>query len=648
MSTVTKPLYQFGAFRIDSVGRVLLRDGEPVPLAPKAFDTLLILVQNRGRVLDKDELMALLWPDSEVEEANLPQNISLLRKALGESPNERRYVITIPGRGYRFGADVQEFEDDQEGPDLVVAKYTKSTILIQDEESSPQPATRSLPAADSDAEPRGRILAAAAGVGALIVLAAVAWLSPSKKPGSDPPPLAIKTLAVLPFKLLGPEGDEYLGPGIADSLITTLSNLREVKVRPTSSVMKYAGQTKQPTEAGRELGVEAVLEGSIQRAGDNLRVTVQLVRVDDGLPLWAEKFDDKVTDILKIEDSISNRVAGSLIMKLSGEQRTALAKRYTQNIEAYQLYLKGIYFINKGTPETVRKGIGYFEQAIQLDQKYALAYAGLAQAYCRLPITSDFSSAEVLPKARDAATRALELDDRLADAHAALANVKFWMEWDWPGVEKECRRAIELNPNYVLGHFWYAQLLGCVGRHSEAIAEQKRALELDPLSPMMNLFLGHFLYLAGQYDQAARRLNDALEIDPSHWLAHLFAGKVYVQLKKYDEAIAEFQKARELSAGNSEALSSLGHALAASGQQNEARRVLEQMKDPSKRKTVSPYGVALIYVGLGEKDHAFEWLEKAYQERDVRMILLKVEPKWSVLGVDPRFTSLLQRLRLSD
>jgi TolB-like protein/DNA-binding winged helix-turn-helix (wHTH) protein/Tfp pilus assembly protein PilF len=617
-----------------------------VQLAPKAFDTLLVLVENRGRVLDKDELMGKLWPDSDVEEANLPLNISALRRALGESPNERRYIITIPGRGYRFGAQVDELDDGNDGLDLFLEKYTSSTLVVEEQELSGHDATASLPAALPATRSRKLIVPGLTGLAALIVVAAVLWGLLSKKTDSQPEHPVIKSLAVLPFKHLGPQTSEYLGPGMADSLITRLSNLREIKVRPTSSILKYVGQTRQPAEIGKELGVEALLEGSIQNAGDDLRVTVQLVRVEDGSPLWAEKFDERFTDILKIEDSISERVARRLVLKLTGEEREALTRPYTESTEAYRLYLKGRYQWNKATGDTIRKGIEYFQQATEKDASYALAFAGLSDAYSMLPMIGDVAPREAFPKAKEAAARALAIDDRLAEAHASMGYIRFFFDWDWPSAESELERSIQINPNYALGRFCHAVFLSSTGRPDAAIMESRRALELDPLSLRFNALTGQFLFQAHKYDQAEDQAQKALETEPSFWITHIVLGKVYLQKAMYSEALIEFQKARQLSGGNTEATSLMGYTYATSGDRTQAQKMLAELKERSGSRYMSAYNIALVHLGIGERNQALDWLDKAYQDRDVRMVLLGVDPKWEVLGSEPRFTALLQRMKL--
>ena len=638
---LTRHFYQFGPFRIDAEKRLLMREGETVPLKGKAFDMLLALVQHRGQVLEKDGLMRMLWPDSDVEESNLPLHISALRKALGESPNERGYIVTVPGRGYRFVADVEEF--DNEGQDLIVEKYTQSIILIQEQDASPDDAIKALPAPRVFSSRLNLILACLTILAVISLLALGWWLGFSKKPESQPGNLLIQSLAVLPFRQLGSAGDEYLGLGIADSLITRLSNLREIKIRPTSAVLKYNNEPKQPTDSGRELGVEAVLEGSIHRDGENVRVTVQLVRVADGSTLWAEKFDDRFTGIFKIEDSISRRVAEGLVSKLTGKEREVVAKHYTENTEAYELYMKGRYSFNKLTPEGLKKSIDYFQQATERDPGYALAFVGLSDCYSSLPLNSDVPPREAFPKAKQAAARALEIDARLAEAHDSMGSISFWFDWDWAKAESHLKRAIDLNPNNPLARFNYAHLLFNSGRFEEGEIEVRRALELDPVSLIINSIMGQFLFEARQYDQAIDQLDKALELEPNLWLTHLFLGKVYAQKGMYNEALIESQKALQFSGGNTEASSLMGYTYAISGNKKQAEKVLGELKKLSKQKYVPASNIALIYAGLGETDQALDWLENAYDERDVHVTFLKTVSHWDSMRKEPRFTSLLQR-----
>jgi DNA-binding winged helix-turn-helix (wHTH) protein/TolB-like protein/Flp pilus assembly protein TadD len=640
MSRLAKRFYQFGPFRIDVEKRMLLRDGEGVTLAPKAFDTLLILVKHHGQVLEKDELMRELWPDSIVEEANLPQNISALRKALGESPNERRYIITIPGRGYRFAADVEEIEGEDQ--DLVLERYTKSTIVINEQQYSPADSISRMPAPRASYIRRKPVLAGMI-VLALIFSASLLWLWLSGRSEVQQRGAPIKSLAVLPFRQLGAEADEYLGLGIADSLITRLSNLREIKVRPTSSVLKYINETKPPAEIGRELGVEAVLEGNIRKDGETIRVTIQLVRVDDGSAMWAGRFDNRFTSIFSIEDSISGRVAESLAPRLTGVEREALVRRYTENTGAYHLYLKGSYFLNKKTPEATYKAMEYFRQATEKDANYALAYVGLANSYLAVPVT-DAAPRENFPKAREAASRALEIDNRLAEAYAAIGLISFWYDWDWKEAEANFKRAIENNPNSALCRFYYAHLLSNMGRHEEAIPEARRAVELDPLSLLINSVCAQLFYHAREYDQAIEQAQKVVEIDPDYWIARTLIGRIYAEKGMYGEAIGELQQGLQLSGGSTESYTQLGYGYAVSGNRAQAERVLDELKRLLKKRYVPLNNLARIYVGLGQKDQALDLLEKALGDRETGLTYLKVVPQWDTLREEPRFKYLMRRI----
>ncbi|MEW6213193.1 MAG: winged helix-turn-helix domain-containing protein [Acidobacteriota bacterium] len=646
MEPATVRFYEFGPFRIDAAKRLLLREGEMVPLAPKAFDTLLVLVRHQGQVLEKDELMEMLWPDSDVEEANLPLNISALRKALGESPSERRYIVTIPGRGYRFAADVKETVAEE--AELIVERHKQSTLLIrereEDSEDRPDKDQKLLPAASPSLT---KWLWAALAAVAIVALAAGVYLL-FRGIEEPRPRVAIKSLAVLPFKPLVEDGDEYLGIGMTDVLITRLSSLRGVTVSPTSAVLKYASPGKETVEIGRELGVESVLEGSIHRSGERIRVTVRLLSVRDGTPMWADKFDEKFTDIFTVEDSISERVAERLAMKLNSAEREVLAKRDTQNTEAHLLYLKGRYQMEKRTPEALKKGIEFFTQATEKDSSYALAYAEIAGSYHSLSITGHMHPGEAFPRVKEMAAKALDIDPLLAEAHTFAGVSKYFHDWDWSGAERDFKRAIEINPNSAYAHFMYGHLLSNLGRHREALAEGSRALELDPLSLILNALRGQMLFYAGQYDDAIAHLQKAIDMEPNFWVAHLVLGKVYERKKMYAEALAEFQRAGEMSGGSPEPKSYLAYTYAVSGRRAQTRQMIDELKEMSIRQYVPPKHIALVYAGLGEKDEMFEWLEKAYEDRDISLTFIKVEPRWDPYRADPRFENLMKRVGFSQ
>jgi TolB-like protein/Flp pilus assembly protein TadD/class 3 adenylate cyclase len=456
-----------------------------------------------------------------------------------------------------------------------------------------------------------------------------------------------KRIAVLPFKPLLPENrDQVLELGMADTLIAKLSNSREIIVSSLNSVRKFVDLEQDSLAAGRELQVSSVLEGSVQKAGDRIRVTVRLIKVADGSSLWAGSFDQKFTDVFAVQDAISQKVADALALRLSGEENKRLTKRYTDNVEAYQLYLTGRYHWNKLTPPEITKGIGFFKQAIDLDPTYALAYFGLADAYRALAPTGDVPPKDILPQAKAAAAKALEIDESLAEPHITLAFINAWFDWDWAGAEREAKRAIELNPNLGSSHLAYAQLLSHLGRHQEALTEAKQARALDPLSLIINALYGSYLYAARQNDEAEAQLRKTLDLDPNFWIAHLFLGNVLIEKGKYSEAVQELDKARELSGGNSEPLSMAGYAWVKAGDLAKARAVLRELKSLSAQRYVPASNVALLCSALGEKDEAFTWLEKGYEDRDMRLCHLKVYPKWDSMRADPRFIAMLKRVGL--
>ena len=639
MGEETRRFYEFGPFRIDAAERTLLRDGQPVPLTPKAFDALLLFVESGGRTIERDDLMNKLWPESFVEEGNLKVTIFKLRKALGESPDREQYIETIPRRGYRFVAPVKESEEPSIR--LVVEKRTTSRVLIEQEEERIEQPAETTPTRRASASRRFTPLKKALAVAALVVAlgAAIVCYKVFSGMNSAEDNRAPRSIAVLPFKpLAADEGDEYLGLGMTDTLITKLSSLSQVIVRSTSTVRRFTGNEQDSVEVGRELKVDSVIEGSIQRSGERIRLTVRLVRVKDGRPLWAGKFDEEFKDIFKVQDSISEKVAAALTLKLNVEDKSLLAKRYTENTEAYQLYLRGRYHWNKRSLEGIKKGIEYFEQATILDPDYALAYAGLADSY--LMLGNDYYL-----KAKAAAVTALEIDERLAEAHTSLAYMKMRGEWDWPGAEKELHRAIELNPNYATAHQWYSIYLELTGHADEAVTEAKRAQELDPLSLIINTSFGDRLFFAHQYDRAIEQLRSTIEIDPNFIASHGSLGEVYLQQKLYDQAIAEFQKAKQ--AENSAwASAKMGQVYAMSGKIAEARRIIAELEEQVKHGAASPDYIAGIYARLGEKEQALAWLKRAYEARSDLLVFVKVDPTWDGIRSDARFQELLRQIGL--
>jgi serine/threonine-protein kinase len=476
------------------------------------------------------------------------------------------------------------------------------------------------------------------------------WVKPSEEPvdsrlNSSVGPVPIRAIAVLPFKpVVEASRDEILEMGMADTLITRLSSIRRVNVRPMSAVRKYAGLEQDAIAAGREQRVDAVLDGSIQKSGEKIRVTVRLVSIADGAALWTGQFDERFTDIFSVQDAISEKVAGALAMQLTGQERELLAKRYTGSAPAYLAYSHGRYFWSKRTYDGLQRAIECFNQAIAIDPHYALAYAGLADTYNTLGALGFLPQKEASPKASEMATKALELDDTLAEAHGSLAAALADYYWNWPEAEKHFQRAIALNPSYAYVHEMYAEYLSYVGRHEEAIAEAERAQTLDPTSSPSVARLGMSYNFAGQYDCALEHFRTALDLDPNFHLTHFGIGQVYRRQGRYEEALAEMRQARAL--GMKDALPIMGLIYAVSGRRREAQQVLDELNELSKREHVPAFNRAVVYVGLGDKERAFEWLEKAYADREWYLWLLKEGGAFERLQSDPRFTDLLRRIGL--
>ncbi len=630
-------LYEFGPFRLNTPERLLLREGVRVPLTEKAFDTLVALVGRGGRLVAKEELIADVWPDAFVEENNLEKSISAVRQALGEKPSSLQYVETVRGRGYRFVAEVSELQE----ADIKLA--AEDSALADNSGAGPStegtlpPSAKSLP------------LLLVAGIAALgLSLVAYFWLSGHAERAETA--AGRTSVAVLPFTpLMSDARDESLELGMADTLITKLSALRSVTVRPVSAVRKYTSLEQDPVAAGRELRVEAVLDGSIQRAGDRVRATVRLTRISDAASLWTGTFDETLADIFAVQDSISEQVTRALALRLSSGQLQQLTKRYTDSGEAYQLYLKGRYFWYRRTEEATRKSIDYFEQAVAVDPNYALAYSGLADAYWILHFLSDAEPAQQLPSlAKAAALKAIALDDTLAEAHTSLGEINQTFELDFAAAEREYKRAIELNPNYAVAHQRYGFFLNLMGRINEARAEFGRALEIDPVSPVMNAEAGRPFYRSRDYGRAAEQFQKAIELDPNYPRAHILLARCYTQMGRYDEAVSEAQKGAALSdpqreAGGVPRSYQIAYIYAKAGRVRAARRMLHELEKSPTQHNDQLYHHALAYAALGDRERAFGQIEKLYVTRSVDLLALKTDPAWDDLRDVPRFQELLRR-----
>ncbi len=457
----------------------------------------------------------------------------------------------------------------------------------------------------------------------------------------------INSIAILPFVNAGGNDDvDYLSDGMTESLITSLSQLPNLSVKARSSVFGYKGKDVSRGQIGKELNVQAVLNGRVVQRGNDLTMHIELVDVKTETALWSGDYSRSMTNIVSLPGEIARDVSRKLRGRLSGAEEQKVTKDYTTNTDAYQLYLKGRYHYFKTTKPEIQKGIALYQQAIDADPAYALAYAGMADAYRTLPFAGYAPSKEAFPQAKAAAMRAVEIDNNLAEAHIVLGWVRSCFDWDWVAAESELKTAVELSPNNSDGHRAYAHLLSSLGRHDEAIAESRRARELDPLTLITNALEGQFLSYAGRPDEAISRLEKTLELDPKYWIAHNILGRVYIRQGRYDEAISELKIAKELSGDSTEPVMQLGYALAKSGQRKQAQAVLGDLEAIAAKIYVPAYNFALIYVGLGEKQEALKYLEKAFQEREVGMVFIKTDERWDVLRDEPRFQELLRRVGL--
>ena len=628
MSEETKHFYEFGPFRLDQRKRRLMRDGEPLRLTPKALDLLLVLVEERGRTVEKDELLEKVWAGTVVEENNLNQNITALRKSLGDSRQDSQYIATVPGRGYRFVADVRKVEEEVHEEE--VHKDTK-------EEQEP-----GIPVKEAS---RPGIFRYAILILAALVLAALvyAWYTREK------PRPTVLSIMVLPLQNLSSDPEqEYFADGITDALIGDLAKISGLHVISRTSSMHYKGTRKSLPEIARELKVDAVVEGTVQRSGDRVVIRAQLIHAATDVHLWVQDYEREMRDVLDVQSEIAQAIARQIQIRMTPDEEARLASTHPVRPKAFDLYLQGRYlYWNKRTEENLDRAIEHFQNAIKEDPNFAQAHAGLADCYNALGtvMVSALPPIESRRLAEAAATKALELDPALADAHTALAYVKNY-NWNWQAAEQGYKRALELNPNYANAHNFYANYLMTQGRTEEAIAAANRARELDPFSLAISSQRGFLLENARRYDEAIEQLRAVIAMDPNHYHAHWVLGHTYVAKGQFEEAIVAAQKAVDLSQRAPGALGMLGLAYGLGGYEAEARKVLNELLKLSETRYVSPAALVNVYIGLRDKDQAFVWLEKAYEERSNYVAFLKVFPIVDPLRSDPRFNDLIRRVGL--
>ena len=585
-------VYQFDSFVLDQAERVLLRGGQPVALTAKVFDVLSVLVESAGHVVTKATLLEKIWPDAFVEEANLTVNVAVLRKILRQNAGGKQYIETVPKQGYRFVAKVLEVKGER-----ALQRVEQEIALTVQQES----ALNSFQ--------------------------------------------AFSSLAVLPFDNESGDPDtEYLADGLTESIINSLSHVEDFRVLARNTVFRYKPKSADPQRIGEELGVRSLLTGRILRLGDRVIIRATAIDVQEGWQIWGEQYHRTLSDMLVVQEEIAKEISAKLKLKLTADEKRRLTKRYTDNPAAYHFYLKGRYHWNKYAHKDLGKAIGYFRSAIEEDPVYALAYAGLSDSYCRL--SNLYSPAtEAMPKAKSAAHRALEIDETLAEAHAALGSALMFYDWDWPAAKREFLRAIELNPGYAIAHQRLAQYFNLAGCFAEAMHEYQIALDLDPLSPSISSSAALEFFLLGDYEQAIEQAEKTLAIDPNYPPTYYLVGWIHKRSGELAKAVDTFERVTMLD-DSSLYLAALAHAYGLNGDHTKAVAILDQLEERAKHQYVSPYSRALIYIGLGENDLAFQWLDKAFEERSEMIPYLRIGVDCDSLRADPRFHDLLRRCGL--
>ncbi len=601
---------------------------------------LRVLLERHGDIVTRNELKQILWPaDTFVDfDDGLNTAVRKIRDALGDSAEKPRFIETIPRHGYRFVGPLPE-----------VRSAVLRPLLEQSKESPEQESTGS---GSSDSAvlttqkaflSHWRILLA--GVTALAVFSVILVLyrNNSSKGAKQPP---IRSLAVLPLaNLSGDPKQEYLADGMTESLIGRLSEIHNLRVISRTSVTRFKDTHLSVSEIARTLQVDAIVEGSVIRDGSRIRVHAQLIRAATDEHFWSETYDRELRDVLSLQSDVAKSIARKVEVTVTGEEHARLSSAHTVDPDAYDAYLKGRYYWNKRTADSMPKAALYFEQAISKDPDYGAAYSGLADCNSGLAWHGFMSPAEVLPKAYAAAQKAVEIDPQSAEARASLALV-LDHKWDWAGAEVEFKRALELNPQYANAHHWYGDYLSIQGRHDEALVEAKRALELDPLNLMIGTWVGLRYYLARKYDSATEQSHNIVELDPNFAAARLILGESYVQQGKHKEGLGELQKAADLSGDSPLYMAQVGVGLALAGERKEALRVIRELQDISSKHYVSPYGVAQIYAALNDKEQTYKWLDTACRDRAVWMSYLAVDPVFDSIRSEARFRDLLRRVGL--
>jgi TolB-like protein/DNA-binding winged helix-turn-helix (wHTH) protein/Tfp pilus assembly protein PilF len=649
-SNLSSRVIRFGVFEADLSAGELRKHGLRLKLSEQPFQILVMLLEKPGNVVSRDELRNRLWPgDTFVDfDHGLNNAVMRLREVLSDSSDTPRFIETLPRRGYRFIAPVEELGTAIEGPLSATALLPVRPI----DSAAVLPTRSALPVRKNLWFPVSRfaMLSSAGFIGA-VALTAVAVHYVGGVNASKIRPDHSTSLIVLPLEnLSGDKEQDYFADGMTDELIANLAKIRSLRVISRSTAMAYKGTRKPLSEIARELHVDAVVEGTVLRAGNRVRITAELVQVSTDRHLWADTYESQLGDVLALQNRVSSAIVDEIRINLTPEERNRLAKTPAVSPEAYENYLKGRYYWNKRSDEGLTKAIGYYEQATRKDPQYALAYAGLADSYGIIGATifGSIPAREAAPKAKAAALRALEIDPTLAEAANSLATVKFNYDWDWAGAADGFKKAIELNPAYPTAYQRYSLYLVAMGRFQESFDQITKARALDPLSISINTSLGWRFYLARQYDRSIEQLRNTLEMDPTYELPHLLLGRAYQQKGDFARAMPEFQKAVELSHNTPLMVSALARANALSGNREQAEKLLAELMAKSKREYVSPFYIAMINAGLGRTGLALDWLEKAFGDRSNGLVFLKVDPELDSLRTNVRFLELQRKLNYPE
>ena len=637
--------YLFGPFELRTRTRELYKHGVKLKLRPQAYQVLALLLEHSGECVTREELQKRVWPsDTFVDfENGVNTAIKQLRASLSDSAAAPRYIETLPKLGYRMIVAV-EFEAGSKGERAAEAKEESAGATASNEVSASPPAARPISSTK-------RLWFTAAAVSVLGIACLVAFLKWPRAPLTPQPaaPAARIMVAVLPFKnLTGDDTQDYFSDGLTEEMIAQLGRLdpKELGVIARTSVMHYQHSSEKVDQIGSELDVQYVLEGSVRRDSQKVRINAELIEVDGQRQLWAQQYDRELTNLLVVQAEIAREISDSIQQTLGSPQHSEPIRTPTLTPQAYQAYdlcLKGLYFWNKRTGQGLQQAIVYFQQAIAIDPNYAPAFAGLSNTYALMPGYMLAPAAEYMPKAREAAVRALQTDDELPEAHVALALILENYDWDWNSAEKEYRRAIELNPNYATAHHWYAEFLTWQGRFDEALRESESARRLDPLSLIIAADRGAILYFARQYDRSIEQFQNVLEMDPSFGRAHLGID-AYMQLGRFDEALAKVEEWRRLSGDGTNIRSRLVYIYGRTGQKDKARAELRKLEAMNAARPQDPVAMAVAYIGIGNNEAALSSLEKAYAERSNLLTALNVEPVYDPLRQDARFQELLRRV----